>query len=450
MKYFLIGLLALFSLKVASANSENPAHIRGTIKDFKGGDVIIMIDRKKQNVQVDASGVFDYTTTLKEPSKAVLYFEKYGYILPLYIENGMEASLILSFVEKKDKNSLLPYDLELEYSGDNGDCTEFLQKYEDWSLYKNVWPFSRIDTMSFAGYREKFLEDIDRVKSELMKVKSLSFRRAMTTEINRSIPESLFRFAWSKLKKDAEFEQFAESFDRNDPDNIKIARNYLRHYLRHHPAPQKEEDIHYLNSLKQVFTSQEVINTFADNYIASCLKEAPDNMETVYQLYTSISTNPKGRALAEALYNRYKNLKKGSKALDFEMTDEKGKKFHLSDFRGRAVYIDVWATWCGPCCAEIPYMEKLAAHYAKNKKIVLFSISLDENKAKWVKKLAADKPQWKQFICTDAFESTLSKSYDINAIPRFLFFDKDGKVISLDAPRPSSPDIIEYIDRHIR
>ena len=271
MRYFLIGLLALLSLEASSTNSVNPAHIRGVVKDFKGGDVIMMINRKKEVVQVDDNGVFDYTTTLKEPGKAILFFEKYEYILPLYIENGMEASLTFSFVEKKDKSSLLPYDLELEYSGDNGDCTEFMQKYEALSLY-NVWPFSRIDTMSFAQYREKFLEDMDRVKSELKEVKSLAFRRMMMAEIDRSIPESLFRFAWSKLKNDADFEQFAESFDRNDPDNLGIAAKYLRHYLRHHPAPEREKDIHYLNSLKQVFSDQEVINAFADEYIQSYLR----------------------------------------------------------------------------------------------------------------------------------------------------------------------------------
>ena len=165
-------------------------------------------------------------------------------------------------------------------------------------------------------------------------------------------------------------------------------------------------------------------------------------MEEVYKLYSNISTNPEARALVK--------LRKGAPAIDFEMTDAKGKKFRLSDFHGKAVYIDVWATWCGPCCAEIPHMEKLAAHYAKNKKIVLLSISLDKNKAKWEKKLAEDKPQWRQFICLDAFDSEVCKNYGINAIPRFLFFDKDGKVISLDAPRPSSAKITEYIDRHIR
>ena len=49
----------------------------------------------------------------------------------------------------------------------------------------------------------------------------------------------------------------------------------------------------------------------------------------------------------------------------------------------------------------------------------------------------------------DNFDSQLCKNYDITGIPRFLFFDKDGKVISIDAPRPSSEDIIEYIDKHL-
>ena len=300
--------------------------------------------------------------------------------------------------------------------------------------------------MSSSGHGQSYVHNDD----ELKEVKSLAFRRMMMAEIDRSIPESLFRFAWSKLKNDADFEQFAESFDRNDPDNLGIAAKYLRHYLRHHPAPEREKDIHYLNSLKQVFSDQEVINAFADEYIQSYLKQAPDNMEEVYKLYSNISTNPEARALADDMYAHYVKLRKGAPAIDFEMTDAKGKKFRLSDFHGKAVYIDVWATWCGPCCAEIPHMEKLAAHYAKNKKIVLLSISLDKNKAKWEKKLAEDKPQWRQFICLDAFDSEVCKNYGINAIPRFLFFDKDGKVISLDAPRPSSAKITEYIDRHIR
>ena len=86
---------------------------------------------------------------------------------------------------------------------------------------------------------------------------------------------------------------------------------------------------------------------------------------------------------------------------------------------------------------------------AKNKNIELISISIDKDKAKWEKKLAEDKPKWKQYICLDNYDSQLCKNYDITGIPRFLFFDKGGKVISLNAPRPSSEDIIEYIDKYL-
>ena len=95
-------------------------------------------------------------------------------------------------------------------------------------------------------------------------------------------------------------------------------------------------------------------------------------------------------------------------------------------------------------------MEKLYQHYKGSKDIELISISLDTNKTKWLGKLKADKPQWRQFICPDNFQSQLCKNYDIDAIPRFLFFDKDGKIISLDAPRPSDENIIQFIDESLK
>ena len=96
--------------------------------------------------------------------------------------------------------------------------------------------------------------------------------------------------------------------------------------------------------------------------------------------------------------DHYVKLKKGSVAADFTMTDKNGKVVSLKDLRGKAVYIDCWATWCGPCCMEIPYMERLYEHYKNNKDIELISISLDTNKNKWLNKLKEDKPKWHQFI----------------------------------------------------
>ena len=451
MKNILISLLCLLSTGVLMADEVKPAHIYGKIQGFKGGLVTVnYYDTEKiDTVTVNADGTFDYATILEASQKGVLLFEDYKCSVDLFVENGMDASLDISFVQG-EYEGMVTYEPAVDYRGDNADCTAFMDAYMDWSLFENPWSWDRLDTLSFAEYREQYLEDVDSVKRELMKVKSLAFKRMMMEIINMEIPNNLFRFAWAEPKADADFECWVESFDRNDPENIDMASNYVRWYGRWHRAVEGESPyIHYLANLKEIFTNQEVINAFADDYIMQYLQGAPEGMADVLAYYKTVSTNREAHAAADKVYEHYKGLVPGSQAIDFTMQDGKGKVFHLSDFRGKAVYIDVWATWCGPCCAEIPHMEKLAAHYAKNKDIELISISLDEDKAKWEKKLAEDKPEWKQYICPDAFDSALCKNYDIYGIPRFLFFDKDGKVISLDAPRPSYEGIIEYIDNHL-
>ena len=104
----------------------------------------------------------------------------------------------------------------------------------------------------------------------------------------------------------------------------------------------------------------------------------------------------------------------------------------------------VKAKWCG-----IKVYEKLAAQYKGNNKVEFISISLDSDKQKWLRKLAQDKPKWKQFICPDNFQSDLCKNYDINGIPRFMVFSGDGKVISLYAPAPSTPGLKKLIDENL-
>ena len=297
---------------------------------------------QKQGISVKAESLS--VPALVNKMEAVrLIFEEYKCSINLFVENGMDARLVISFAQESegDKNG---YQLQFVYEGDNGDCTEFMKAYQDWSLFKNPWPFSRIDTLSFAEYREKFQQDVDSVKSELKKVKSLAFRRIMAEKIDRSIPGNLFRFAWSKLRDDADFERYAESFDRNDPENMDITERYLRYYMLHHRASEGQGGTHYLNCLKQMFSNQEVINAFADDYINHYLKQAPEDMKTVLDAYKKVSTNTEAHAQADAVYAHYAKLRKGASAIDFEMTDAKGKKFRLSDFRGKAVYIDVWAT----------------------------------------------------------------------------------------------------------
>ena len=91
-------------------------------------------------------------------------------------------------------------------------------------------------------------------------------------------------------------------------------------------------------------------------------------------------------------------------------------------------------------------MEKLVEHYKNNEKIEMLSISLDNNKKAWLSKLEQDKPNWRQYIIPEAFNSAFAKEYNIRAIPRFMIFDKEGKIVTINAERPSAKNIIEILD----
>ena len=144
-------------------------------------------------------------------------------------------------------------------------------------------------------------------------------------------------------------------------------------------------------------------------------------------------------------YGIFKKLRPGADAVECELEDITGKVFKFSDLQGKAVYLDVWATWCGPCCEEIPYMEKVAEYFRNDPRIEIVSISVDANRKAWETKLEKDKPEWKQFLLKNFCDL-----YNINGIPRFMMFDKKGRIITVDAPRPSDPEIIGFIESHLK
>ena len=207
MRYLLISLFCLLSTGMLTAQETKHAHIHGKIQDFKGGMVTMnyYATERSDTVVVNADGTFDYSGTVDEPQNASLAFEEYKCSVDLFVESGMDALLNISFVQG-DFEGMLIYEPEVDYQGDNADCTAFMNDYMDWSLMENPWTWERLDTLSFAEYREQYLEDVDSVKSELVKVKSLAFKRAMMETIDAAIPGSLFRFAWAKPKADADFE----------------------------------------------------------------------------------------------------------------------------------------------------------------------------------------------------------------------------------------------------
>jgi thiol-disulfide isomerase/thioredoxin len=133
----------------------------------------------------------------------------------------------------------------------------------------------------------------------------------------------------------------------------------------------------------------------------------------------------------------------GQRAIDFAFADRDGNEVSLSSLKGKVVYIDVWATWCGPCRREFPFMKTLEAEFHGNDGIVFMGVSVDasRDRQKWLDFLTKEELPGLQLFAGDSANDALMRPYKIGAIPRFILVGKDGNLIFADAPRPSSDEI---------
>ena len=120
----------------------------------------------------------------------------------------------------------------------------------------------------------------------------------------------------------------------------------------------------------------------------------------------------------------------------FIFEDQDGVKVSSETFRGKYIYLDIWATWCGPCCAEIPHLQKLEQKFA-TRNIAFVSISCDRNKEAW-KKMIGEK-QLGGIQLNGGENSDFMKAYMIRGIPRFILLDREGKILDADMSSPSDP-----------
>lgn len=129
----------------------------------------------------------------------------------------------------------------------------------------------------------------------------------------------------------------------------------------------------------------------------------------------------------------------GQQAPDFEFTTIEGKKMKLSDLKGKVVYLDFWASWCGPCMQEVPHAQKLEEHFS-GRDVVFLNISLDEKAEAWKNAIKKKQIQGMHTRQDGGWKAPVAVQYGIQGIPAYFLIDKNGKIVTETTPRPSETE----------
>ena len=405
MKSILIYLFSISIFFISSCRQDpNKITIEGSITNPVSDELVFNFTDTSYEARVDASGDFKITLNRDSAQYVTLL---HGERTRMFIKPGDNIEIHFDTKEFDEtmtyKNS--PESSFLAYKLISAEEKDFYGE----SLYL-------ADEVTYELELEKYKTNLMR---RLNRFENGYFKRTEEKSINASIERYL------KRKKSFSDRTKEERLYLWETNNLSKEYNFYDLLSTINSAEFDENLIEYEKKMKSALEPMKKLNNYE--------KE----LNKIFKIVASWRERK----------NDYDNMPNdGDMSIDFSYPNIAGEMISLSSFRGRLVYIDVWATWCGPCIAELPSLERLQKDY-KNMDIVFLSISVDTDKEAWEKMLTEDQLDGVQ-LWADGW-SQITKSYAIFGIPRFMLVDRSGELIAVDAPRPSSNEIRPMIDEKI-
>jgi peroxiredoxin len=163
----------------------------------------------------------------------------------------------------------------------------------------------------------------------------------------------------------------------------------------------------------------------------SSLKDTPILLGKLYkQLAPKLKTLPEGKGLSNEIRALH-SIQVGKQAPCFSATDPQGKTIYLSDYKGKYLLIDFWASWCSPCLKDIPALKTVYSKYHPLG-LELLSISLDERKESWMAAIKKYKLNWAHISELKSWNGHITKQYNIHDVPTTILVSPTGKIIAIN------------------
>jgi thiol-disulfide isomerase/thioredoxin len=420
--------------------------LSGKIDNAKGKSLSVTRGDFEQTINLNDDGTFADTLhiepgfyALSHGRESTTAFLKPGYNVSVSINTPQfDESIKYMGVGSENNNYLAKKFLNNEASQGNDDTfyalgeKEFKQKVED--LYNNnLTALNNLKDKDFVALEKKdllfqkyqLLNRYETYHAHYAKIdgfkasddflpeglKSMDF----TNAANYNMYASYRSLAMNHVMDDI-FNKIGDDYQSTSPEDFSILKNIKN--------PEFKNDIIRQNGVFLVSPGN-------------------PNMESLYNFFMSNITDNKLKAALTEKFNKNKDLVMGKPSPQFnDYENHKGGTVSLSDLKGKYVYVDVWATWCGPCKREIPSLKKVEKEFhGKNIQFVSTSIDVAKDHEKWVNMVNEKSLGGLQLFADNDWNSKFVQDYAIQGIPRFILIDPKGNIVSADAPRPSNPKL---------
>ncbi len=450
----LIGLL-LVALAVVACNnlSKDATVISGKVENAKKAKELKIKGKKgfEEVITLREDGTFADTLQPMQTGRYVIRIGRAGF--PIYLEAGDNLKIVIDMANKENP---------ITFSEGKAVAVNNYMLAKEKRENDKVAEFG--GSRAFFMLEEtKFLSALDGLEKENLKVlEEAKFPKEFVATEKKTIKyEKLYSLSTyakyhATLIKDKNYKPSEkitrplEAITYNNSEDYENIFPYKRIVLGYFQGKFYEENADKDAVVKEVKDSGiELLKKDFASFLVNTLSLGEQDLKGKVAQIKSLSSDKKVLETLEEFLATADKLGQGKPSPKFAYKSIKGKKVKLEDLKGKLVYIDVWATWCGPCKGELPYLQKLEKEYHR-KPIHFVSISVDNTEQPWRKMVKEKKLGGIQLHADKNWQSDFVQAYGIKGIPRFILLDKKGNIISADAPRPSSDEIKPLINKWLK